>query len=371
MRPSVAILIPGLNAGGAERVLLSLASEFVARGIRCEVVSVQRGGVWRSKIPEGVSLMELGFEKPIRAIYSLWKYLRYQRPEVLLTSITNTNILALLACRLPGVKCKCVIREANMTELDLSDGSAVKRLLTTLAIRALYPRADSVIALSEGLKADLGRFARISSDVISVIPNPVLAPSDDLTGRLDTHIPDHPPLIVACGRLAPQKDYPTLLRAFASLPPSSDARLAILGTGSLEPTLRDLAKQLQIDSSVEFVGYSAEPAAWMHRASIFVLSSRWEGFPNVLMEALACGRPVISTDCSDSIREILGNGKFGSIVPVGDSDAIAQAMLAILNGEVRFASARAHLDTYSLRSIADRYTQVLSPTSAMTPTGTG
>lgn len=355
--PTISILLPGFNVGGAERVLLSIAGELAKRGYACDVVSTSSGGVWRDRIPSGVRLVELCRSKPLHAIFDLWKYLRQEQPTVLFSSITNANIAALLATRMPGVRTRCVIREANTTEFDISDNNWTGRTLNKIALRCLYPHADALIALSEGIKRSVCTISKIESSKISVIPNPHLPVSSHtpvIHKKTSTEM-----LLIACGRLEPQKDFSTLIAAFACVRKRVNARLAILGVGYLASVLSNQAKKLGVSDFVDFIGHSPEPATWMRSADLFVLSSRWEGFPNVLMEALANGCAVVATDCSDAVGEILDHGRYGRICRVGDIDDMAVSILDVLEGRQTFPRADAHLRNYDLSAITDRYLSVL------------
>ncbi len=164
--------------------------------------------------------------------------------------------------------------------------------------------------------------------------------------------------MLAVGKLTPQKDYDTLLRAFARVREKHPVRLVILGEGQEEGRLRSLAAELGIAEQVQLPGHVDNPYAYMRQASMFVLSSAWEGCPNVLLEALACGSPVVSTDCPSGPKEILANGKYGKLVPVRDEAALASAMEAVLDGDaIRYSPATA-LGDYTIERVADRYLEV-------------
>jgi glycosyltransferase involved in cell wall biosynthesis len=198
-----------------------------------------------------------------------------------------------------------------------------------------YPRADAIVAVSRGVADDLARFAGLPRDVIRVIYNPVVGA--DLP-RMAGEPVDHPwfrpgelPVILGAGRLSRQKDFPTLIRAFAEVRRARPARLVILGDGAQRAELEALVRTLGLADAVALPGFTSNPYAHMARAAVFVLSSRFEGFPNVLVEALAVGTPVVATDCPSGPAEILERGRHGRLVPVGQADALARALLATLD----------------------------------------
>lgn len=336
--------------------MLNLAGQVAGLGIRCDLVTSSEDGPWSGHVPDNVRHITLAHRKPIHAVPALITYLRSERPAVLLSSVFPANIAALLACTFTGTP--CVIREANRSADDTRARTGLQTWLNRTALRVLYPRADAIIALSAGLAAHLRELAPIMPAKITVIPNPAPVTAHPPSGH--PHGTDEVPLVLACGRLEPQKDFATLLEAFAIIRRRRTARMVILGTGSLEGKLRAKARMLGIDSSVEFAGHVDDVPAWMRRASVFALSSRWEGFPNVLLEALSQNCPVVATDCSDAVREVLADGRFGAIVPVADADMLSTELLAVIEGQRVFDDPREHLSRYAVDRIARRYLDVLA-----------
>jgi glycosyltransferase involved in cell wall biosynthesis len=351
VRPSFAFFLPSLDAGGAERVVLMLAERFVARGRTCAIVVAKSGGVWESRVPNGVRLVSLGGGKPVSFVRPLITWLKRERPAVLMSSIFPANIAALLACAATGTP--CVIREANRTADDIRSNRHRTTFLNYIAMRLLYRRASAVIALSEGLASHVREIARIDAAHIRVIPNPAPASQPHALAKRVV------PVVLGCGRLVPQKDFGTLLNAFAQVLRARPAQLVLLGEGPLRETLQGLAQSLGITQNVEFVGHSTAVAKWMTEADVFVLSSRWEGFPNVLLEALAAGCPVVATDCSDVVHALLGERGLGTIVPVADEAAMAGAINDVLDGKKQPLAATDWLAEYEPDLIATRYLDVL------------
>ncbi|HET6435314.1 MAG TPA: glycosyltransferase [Xanthomonadaceae bacterium] len=351
--PLVALFLPQLAVGGAERVLLAMAGEFAGRGYRCDLVTAQDGGRWVGRVPAGVRHVSFGKAKPLHAVPSLVGYLRRERPAALLASVFAANIAAALACGLAGTR--CILREASQAEEDARSTTRPGAFANRLALRVLYRRADAIVALTPGLAAHIARAARVPRDNVTVIPNPYL-PSPE-AGAAVAREAD---LVLACGRLEPQKDFDTLLRAFALVRREREARLVILGEGSAREALERHAQALGLEGTVTFAGYAADVHRWMRRATVLASTSRTEGFPNVLVEALGNGCRVVSTLASDAVAELLADGARGSIAPVGDADAVARGILAALSAPPVQPPAVA--EKYDLAGIVDRYLALLLPT---------
>lgn len=350
--PSLAFFLPALNAGGAERVMLAVSGEIAKRGIRCELVTAQAGGAWQDRVPDGVRHVCLDSGKPLRAVPRLVRYLRASRPDALLASVFSANIAALMATAATGTR--CVLREASKAEYDAMSSSRLGSLANRAALRWLYRRADAVVALTDGLAAHIVEASGISQNKVHVIPNPHLPRVDEDVEKRDAE------LVLACGRLEKQKDFETLLRAFAQVRKTRPSRLVLLGEGSQRQALAALAADLGIERSFLLAGHSNQVSRWMRRAKVMVSTSRVEGFPNVLLEALAAGCAIVSTESSDAVHKLLDDERLGAIVPVGDESRIAQAILAALASEA--APECVDLDShYDLSVIVDDYLKVLDP----------
>jgi glycosyltransferase involved in cell wall biosynthesis len=225
----------------------------------------------------------------------------------------------------------------------------------------LYSHADATIAVSAGVRASLLAQQLIRPENIYVIPNPI--PLLNLSHEVRQYAIGKP-MILACGRLEFQKDHATLLRAFARLRQRLDAKLVILGEGSLRDSLEDLTNELGIEHDVVLAGFDPDPYRLMRTASVFVHTARYEGFGVVLLEALASGCPVVATDCPGGVREVLADGKFGALVPVGDDKLLAETMELILTGELAFPDPKGHLRMFDLDLVADAYLKLLIPQRA-------
>jgi glycosyltransferase involved in cell wall biosynthesis len=333
--PDLALFLPTLDGGGAERVMLDVATSAAAQGVRVELVLASRRGRYLDDVPEEVPIVDLGRERTVTALLPLARYLRRRRPRALLATLEHANVVALLAgIAAPGVPVS--VREANTVTRDLQPDSARSRAVLWL-MRRLYPRARAVIAVSQGVADELHRELAVPTERISVIANPVLTPR--LQAGADAPL-DHPwfadgapPVVLGVGRLAAQKGFVDLLEAFALARPHTRCRLMILGEGDERAALEERARALGVAEDVALPGFVANPFAFMSRAAAFVLSSHWEGLPNVLIQAVALGTPVVATDCPSGPAEVLDGGRLGRLVPVGDPRAMADALLAALAAE--------------------------------------
>jgi glycosyltransferase involved in cell wall biosynthesis len=357
----LAIFLPSLGGGGAERAALKLAGGLADRGHAVDLVLATAAGPFLTGVPPRVRVVDLGASRVLRALPSLVRYLRRTRPVALTACLNHANIVAVWARALARCRCRLVVVEHNtLSETSANGATRRDRAMPALA-RRFYPWADYVVGVSADAVDDLAAVTHVRRDRLCVILNPVVA--DDLIEQAQSP-PEHPwfeeatPVLVAAGRLRPQKDFPTLLRAFATLRTSRRARLVIFGEGPDRSELLALATALGVADDVAFPGFSDNVYAYMAHAAAFVLSSRWEGLPTVLIEALACRAPVIATDCPSGPREILAGGRYGRLVPVGNVDALAGAMRAAVDGEIPPPPDESWRP-YEVGAVVDRYLEVM------------
>ncbi|WP_295387952.1 glycosyltransferase [uncultured Thiodictyon sp.] len=363
-RPTVAIFLPSLAGGGAERMMLNLALGLIGAGVAVDLVVGSAAGAYLDLVPAGCRLVDLGANRVMAALPGLTRYLRRRRPEVLLAAMDHANLVALWARTLARAPTRVYVSvRSNLSQEAAHTHLLAGRWLPRLA-RAFYPRAQGVIAVSQGVADDLDRLLGAGRARVLVIANPVVTP--DL-GDLAAAPPDHAwlldtealPVILAAGRLSAQKDFPTLIRAFAMLEPERGLRLLILGEGPERAALEDLVRSLGLIDRVALPGFTANPFAAMARARLFVLSSAWEGLPGVLIQAMACGTPVVSTDCPSGPREVLADGRYGPLVPVGDVPALAAAIRQTLDHPPAAAALQARAADYALAPVTQHYLEVL------------
>lgn len=324
----IAFFFPSMRGGGAERVMVNLAEGMLARGMAVDFVLAAAEGPLLSAIPSRARVTVLGSRRVLPCVVPLARYLRRERPRVLVSSMSHANIVALWARALSRAPVPVIVTVHNT--LSVTTRKASGGWLWPHLIRAFYPRAEGIVAVSQDAADDLARTARIPRQRIDVIYNPVI--TSDLRQRAAL-APDHPwfapgqpPVILGVGRLTRQKDFPNLIRAFAELRKRRAARLIILGEGDERPALAALISELGLEPDVALLGFQDNATAFMAHSSVFVLSSAWEGLPTVLIEAMAAGAKVVSTDCPSGPREILQDGRLGALVPVGDHIALARAI---------------------------------------------
>ena len=349
----------------------ALIAGLLGAGFRVDVLVLgQRGGHF-AEIPADARVVPLRPGHAALAGPALVRYLRRERPPVLLAAKDRAGRAALRARARAGVATRVVLRIGNTLSQSLAGRGALRRWLRYRPIRRWYPHADCIVAVSRGVAEDVVATSGVDPARVTVIHNPVVGPDLD---RMAAPTPDHPwfgtgqpPVLLAVGRLTRQKDFATLLRAFARLRSGTVARLIVLGEGEERAALERLARELGVDGAVDFPGFVDNPYAWMGAADLFVLSSAWEGSPNALTEALYLGVPLVATDCRSGPREILDGGRVAPLVPVGDAAALAEAMSATLAAPPPADRLRAAATGYTHeRSIAD-YLEVLGLSNRTDP----
>lgn len=363
---SISIYMPSLAGGGAEKMMLNLASELSSRGHEVDLVVSNLEGEWIDKVEQNINLVDL--DAPSFPGYSLLgslpnlvKYLRSKRPDALLSVLNRANVVAVLAHRLSRVNSRLVVSERNHLSSFVENTGPRQQVLPYL-IKFSYPSADSVVAISKGLADDLSEVAGLPRESIDVIYNPAYTP--EITEKA-TQKPNHTWLegehevILGVGSLTAQKDFSTLIRSFAKVEKKRDCKLIILGKGGKRSELEEVVECLDLEDSVDMPGFVDNPYAYMSRADVFVLSSRWEGFGNVTVEAMACGTPVVSTDCPSGPSEILEHGKYGILTPVGDFDKLAGGIMAMLDDPTESEILMERARDFSVKKIAEEYESLL------------
>ncbi len=358
----LALFLPTLDDGGAERVMLQLAASFCARGRAVDLVVAVPGGPLDGQVPAGPRVVSLDAARTILALPALIRYLRRERPNALLSTLEHANVLAVGAGAFAATGVPIVLREANVL-LPRAELGRQARLLRGL-MRYAYRRADRIIAVSRSVAASLTEELGLDPGRIRTISNPIVtaALNEKATAPLDDpwFAPGAPPVVLGVGRLAPQKDFPTLLRAFAQVRARREARLVILGEGPERRALEELTRQLGVAADVKLPGYDHNPFRYMSRASVFALSSLYEGLPGALIQAMACGCRVISTDGPGGAREVLEDGTIGPLVPPRDPAALARGISALLDdARVGLPRVPHPVDRFSERAAVDAYLDLL------------
>jgi glycosyltransferase involved in cell wall biosynthesis len=342
--------------------MVTLANYCVKQGFPTEMIVVKEMTTYLNEVDPAIPVEFLRPKRRIQITPRLARIMRAKRFDAMLSSPRNfPPLLVKQMCFLPT---RVVIREATTSSVALKQ---VKRpfkelVAIRLGYRFLYPSADAVVAPSRGVASSLLQLSPIPIQKVRVIYNPVVSP--ELYEKADAPIehpwfqPHQPPVVLAAGRLVALKGYDTLLRAFARVRQETPARLVILGEGPERPNLERLAAELGVAADVDLPGFDPNPFRYMKRAGVFVLSSRYEGLPNVLIQALACGCPVVSTDCPSGPSEILDGGRYGVLVPVDDVEAMAQAIVRAIR-EPTPQPPQEWLRQYEVESVAERYLEVM------------
>ncbi len=331
----VTVFLPSLAGGGAERSILMVANGLAARGIELTLVLGDASGVYRGLVSPAVRVLDLQTVSLHLAIPPLVQHLRDFRPHALLSAMTHANVVAAMAHRWSRSSARLVLSErAHLTSV-FEAHRGWRTQLTRQVMRWVYPWADAIVTVSQGVANDLHNHVPLPPGRVMALPNPVV---DQSLLQAMAESPAHPwlfepgpPVILGAGRLTAQKDFSTLISAFARLYSQRPARLLILGEGELHGELLAQVRRLNLDRVVDLPGFAHNPFSAMRAADVFVLSSRFEGLPGVLIQAMACGTPVVSTDCPSGPREILEGGRWGRLVPTGDVEALAAALLDTLD----------------------------------------
>ena len=361
-RPDVALFLGTLGGGGAERVMLDIGRSLARRGVTVDLVVIRAEGPYLEIVPREVRLVDLDSRRAATCLVKLLRYLGRERPKTLFATMETAVLVALIAKMSFARGVRVVVRQANTFSITFAHAKFKDRVIMGM-VKLLMPLADAVVANSNGAAGDLGRRVPRVSKRVRVVPNPVVTPELAEQAALPV---EHPwfgdtgvPVILSAGRLVPLKDHATLLRAFARVVSSQPARLVILGEGPERGNLLRLVEELGIAEQVDLSGFRVNPFAYMSKARLMVHSSKYEGFPNVLVQAMACGTPVVSTDCDHGPREILEGGKWGRLVPVGDAEAMAEAIVETLRDPVEPEVLVSRASVYSAEASVDRYMEVL------------
>jgi glycosyltransferase involved in cell wall biosynthesis len=370
----LSIFLATSGHSGVDRIMKNLIPAFAAKGLRVDLLHVGKHGPYLDHVPENVRIVELGTSHIYSSLGPVSRYLQSERPYAMLSDKDRVNRVALLAKRFAKVSTRIAVRTGTTVSKDLEGRGLLDRWAHYFSMHCMYAWADAIIVPSHGAAEDLARFAGIPFERISVVPSPAVTME---LYELIAERADHPwfnqgntPVILGAGELCARKDFATLIRAFAKVVAHRPCRLVILGEGRKRKALIDLALQLGLGKEVSLPGFVKNPYAYMRKAALFVLSSNCEGAPVVLMEALAVGIPVVSTDCPSGPREILQDGRYGRLVPIGDVAAMAKAISDTLDNPPEGSFLKQAAKPFTLDASIARYLEVLGFTSITTGTET-
>ncbi len=336
--PDLTFLIESLYNDGVGKMRVHLMNEIARRGYRVELLLSEMDSPYLPKVDPAIPRQGLRSVHGLKGLPGLALYLRRSRPRVLLTQRVRLNMLALRARTLSRVDTRVFVTVNVNMSAKFDHQSARKRDRQVDHMQTWYPRNDGIIAVSRGVAEDAAKLIDLPCERITVIPNPTVTPemADRAAEPVDHpwFAPGQPPVLLGAGRLMVEKGFDTLIRAFALVRRTADCRLVILGEGPDRKLLEALAAELGVTDRVAMPGFANNPYAYMARAGLFVLSSTREGSPNALVEALAVGTPLVSTDCPNGPQEVLEGGRHGRLVPVGDVEALAAAIVESLREPV-------------------------------------
>ncbi|TCJ15429.1 glycosyltransferase [Parasulfuritortus cantonensis] len=361
----LAIFVASLFHGGVGKMRVHLMNEFARRGVKVDLLLAERDSPYMDRLDPAIRVVDMPTSNALTGVPFLAAYLFRRRPRVLLAQRLRVNALALRARAIARVPTRVFVTANTHMTTEIEALKPAKRPHHLALLRDYFPRDDGIISVSNGVAEDLAGLLGWPwpTPRIQVAPNPVVSPElYAMAAEPLDHpwlAPGEPPVVLGVGRLEPQKDFPTLLRAFARVRRERPCRLVILGEGKLRGELQDLAAELGVSDNLAMPGFVANPYQWMARASLFVLSSLWEGSPNGLTEALAVGVPLVATDCPSGPFEILEGGRWGPLVPMSDPDALAAAMLATLAQPPAAADLRQAAQRYTLENSASRYLEIM------------
>lgn len=363
MNSAIALFLPSLAGGGAERVFVDLANQFVARGLRTDLVLANARGPYRAEVDGQVRVIDLGSYRLLRALPKLAGYLRRERPAVILSGLDHANVVAVLARGLARVPVRCVISMRSVpTDVYARAGSLRSRVLLQF-LRRTYRRADAIVANSLAVAVDLQRLLDPPLPPMHVIHNPIdLAQVETRSQEPFAHewvAPGSPPLVLGVGSLAPLKDFSTLIRAFAILRRTHTGRLVLLGEGPERGKLESECRVAGVADDVLMPGFATNPFTWMRRASVLVSASVTEGFPNASLQALSLGVAVVSTNVGGS-SELLEGGRWGRLVPAGEPEPMAEAIAASLDAGPP-ADGRLRAAEFAHDRVATQFLKILLP----------
>ncbi len=360
----ICLFVPTLGGGGAERVMVMLANGLARDGHAVDLLVISPAGACRGLLDRRVRLIDLGVKRVLRSFPHLVRYFQRERPAVIVATLYYASVIALLARTVSRAPARIYVRVENSLSERMTETRGIKSRLLILAARSLFPAADGIIAVSNGVAEDSIRFLRLDPRRVQTIYNPSFPENiDELADKPieDVFFGPGPPIVLAVGALRRSKDYQTLLRAFRTVRDRCDARLVIFGEGEERAILESLIRSLKLSGCVHMPGFAANPFKYMKHAAVFVLCSRYEGLPSSLIQAMRCGCPVVATDCHSGPSEILDRGHYGSLVPVGDAEALAGAIIRSLGRPTDRRALVARANTFGSERAIMAYRSLVCP----------
>jgi len=361
VRKRIAIFLPDLRGGGAERLHILLAQEFTTRGYLVDFVLMETKGDLLNELNDNIGIIDLKAQRIRGALFPFKKYLNKKNPDAIIVPMWPLTIIGVLAHRMAGRSGKILISD-HIHLISTPRGQGISGLIMQITMRLFYPLADVVVAVSQGVKEVTSNLSGLEPERINVIYNPIRIdhnPQTSVDSDIDDWWRQSELKIIAVGSLKAQKDFRTLIHSFAKVCKKKDARLLILGEGAERASLETIILDLGLNKHVMLPGFKSDPYPYLKMADLFVLSSQYEGFGNVIVEAMACGTPVVATDCQAGPVEILDSGKYGTLVPVGDPDALSEAILDSLDKPYDSQQLINRAKEFSVEVAAEKYLSLL------------
>ena len=367
-RKKITFFMDALHGGGAEKAVVNLLKGLAQRDeFDLDLVLATKEGPYLNQVPHKVRIIDLQAGRAVMATLPLINYLKQNRPWALIGNMGHVNVVATMAKELARIQTRLILVVHNT--ISANRGLPKRAKLVHFLMKWLYPRADGVAGVSVGVARDLEEQLGWERGTVKVLNNPVV--NEELITQSEAglehpwFLPGEPPVFLAVGRLSPQKDFPNLLDAFFQLRNQREARLIILGEGSERAKLETIIAESNLQNDVLLPGFVKNPYAYMKRSSCFVLSSRQEGLPTVLIEAMACGCPVVATNCPSGPDEILDGGTYGSLVPIENSQALATAMLEALEHPPQAELLKERANEYSTEKVVTTYLSLLNKVQSL------
>ncbi len=363
MRPEVAFYLPSLKGGGAERCMLNLAKGIAAKGFCVSLVVAREEGAHVEEAREAIPIIDLGCSGVWNSIPLLAPYLARERPTVLISALDHANLAALIAKRLAVSRVRVIVTTHTVVSKAIQVYRPQVAWLMRRLMRRMYPTADHVVVVSKSVGRDLCSVVNIPEESVEVVYNPVEISKVIALSRSVVDSPwlgrSQSPLILSVGNLWRHKDHQMLVRAVKIARRRGALRLAILGEGTERKALETLTSNLNLGSDVLLPGFVMNPYAWMARSAVFALSSQWEGLPTVLLEAMACGVTPVATDSPGGTAEILDDGRYGILTPVGDTQAMADALVRSLDRPFPASALQKRASEFSVDRAVQRYVELI------------
>jgi len=365
MKVKLTIFIPTMSGGGAEKVIANLINNFDFEKYQITLLIIKDNVNY--EINRNVRIEVLGCRSLRTALPLLTRYLKKSTPDIMISNMSLPNIISTVARFLSGRRFPLLLVEHSTPSIKYKDSKLIRKLIPFL-MRATYRFADQIISVSKDAATDLQKLLKYKGEIIKPIYNPIVdSQLDNLMNKsvnhrwLDNKNRDFYKVVIGVGRLEEVKNFRLLIEAFYEVHKvDSLTRLIILGEGSQRPELEELIDKLNLTDVVDLIGFVENPYSYLKRSSLFVLSSNLEGLPTVLIEALACGVPIVSTNCQSGPREILDDGKYGQLVPIKNKEKLKDAILIQLKNTHDQGLLRNRAMFFSVENSVNKYDAILS-----------